>query len=180
MVALADALSSDSKEGAKRSLLGNALCLLSAMIYGGYTGGRCCRPGACRPGCLCAAARFACQLGRGSAATQAGQGPSSRASLAGLRLSLPSIRRLRRPPRGWRSWARGLAGWSGPRSQHVGLACALPAPAVAIRRLLKEDEETPMTLFFGYMGALILVRDSLVGPPWPPESRARRLRLRLR
>ena len=27
--------------------------------------------------------------------------------------------------------------------------------AVAIRRLLGEDEDTPMTLFFGYMGCII-------------------------
>lgn len=44
MVTVADSRASDSAEAAKRSVLGDALCLLSAIIYGGYTGVWCAPP----------------------------------------------------------------------------------------------------------------------------------------
>lgn len=136
MVTVADGMYSPDHAAAKDSVLGDMLCLLSAVIYGAYT----------------VSIRWV-------------HGRVVRRQM-GAWLGWEAQRQGGDWPRAWPSWfvAALLPGTADGLPVEDAATCVawqtqtkrplLHVPHVA-RKLLREDEETPMTMFFGFMGLLI-------------------------
>lgn len=137
MVTLADGEYSKDKSAAEQSVAGDMLCLLSAVVYGAYTVSiRCEAKGESRG----LPYLHATALAAHSLEAAENAGPSTTGALRGGP-TLPAC------------------------AARASLRCPeSPLPLLspgARRKLLREDDDTPMTMFFGFMGLLIFLS---VGP----------------